>query len=151
MTATCSASCAAKNIYTLDSKGELLITIMSSLAQEENRSISENVTWGCRKRFADGKVSMPYKRFLGYRKGENGEPEIVPEEAEVVWRIYRMFLEGHTPYGIKRILEANQIPTPAGKGRPGSAWLPGVACIFRAGRVRQSSSARMLRVSSLRM
>ena len=45
-------------------KGELLITIMSSLAQEESRSISENVTWGQRKRFADGKVSMPYKRFI---------------------------------------------------------------------------------------
>ena len=104
-----------ENIYTLDSKGELLITIMSSLAQEESRSISENVTWGQRKRFADGKVSMPYKNFLGYRKGENGEPEIVPEEAEVVRRIYRLFLEGQTPYGIKQILEAEHIPTPAGK------------------------------------
>ena len=61
-----------ENIYTLDSKGELLITIMSSLAQEESRSISENVTWGHRKRFADGKVSLPYKRFLGYRKGADG-------------------------------------------------------------------------------
>lgn len=49
-----------ENIWTFDSKGELLITIMSSLAQEESRSISENVTWGQRKRFADGKVSMPY-------------------------------------------------------------------------------------------
>ena len=58
-----------ENIYTLDSKGELLITIRSSLAQEESRSISENVTWGHRKRFADRKVSLPYKRFLGYRKG----------------------------------------------------------------------------------
>ena len=104
-----------ENIYTLDSKGELLITIMSSLAQEESRSISENVTWGQRKRFADGKVSMPYKHFLGYRKGENGEPEIVPEEAEVVQRIYRLFLEGLTPYGIKRVLEEKHIPTPAGK------------------------------------
>ena len=53
-----------ENIYTLDSKGELLITIMSSLAQEESRSISENVTWGQRKRFSDGKVSLPYKQFL---------------------------------------------------------------------------------------
>jgi DNA invertase Pin-like site-specific DNA recombinase len=58
-----------ESIYTLDSKGELLITIMSSLAQEESRSISENVTWGQRKRMADGKVSLPYKRFLGYDKG----------------------------------------------------------------------------------
>ena len=58
-----------ENIYTFDGKGELLITIMSSLAQEESRSLSENITWGQRKRFSDGKVSMPYKRFLGYRKG----------------------------------------------------------------------------------
>ena len=59
-----------ENIRTLDGKGELLITIMSSLAQEESRSISENVTWGQRKRFADGKVSLPYRRFLGYEKGQ---------------------------------------------------------------------------------
>ncbi|MGM9600177.1 MAG: recombinase family protein, partial [Faecousia sp.] len=68
-----------ESIYTLDSKGELLITIMSTIAQEESRSISENVTWGQRKRFADGKVSMPYRHFLGYRKGADGLPEIVPE------------------------------------------------------------------------
>ena len=61
-----------ENIYTMDSKGELLITIMSSLAQEESRSISENVTWGQRKRFADGKLMLPYKAFLGYKKGANG-------------------------------------------------------------------------------
>ena len=61
-----------ENIWTLDSKGELLITIMSSLAQEESRSISENVTWGQRKRFADGKVTVPFNRFLGYDRGEDG-------------------------------------------------------------------------------
>lgn len=104
-----------ENIYTLDTKGELLITIMSSLAQEESRSISENVTWGQRKRFADGKVSMPYRRFLGYRKGENGEPEVIPEEAEIVLRIYRLFLSGQTPHGITKLLEADNVPTPAGK------------------------------------
>ena len=76
-----------ENIYTFDSKGELLLTIMSSLAQEESRSISENVTWGQRKRFADGKVNLPYKQFLGYRKGADGLPEIVPEEAAIVRRI----------------------------------------------------------------
>ena len=54
-----------ENIYTLDSKGELLITIMSSLAQEESRSISENVTWGKRKLFADGKITLPYSSFVG--------------------------------------------------------------------------------------
>jgi site-specific DNA recombinase len=104
-----------QNIYTLDTNGELLITIMSSVAQEESRSISENVTWGMRKRFAAGKVSMPYKRFLGYRKGEDGLPEIVEEEAKIVLRIYRLFLEGKTPYGIGEILMADDIPSPAGK------------------------------------
>ena len=61
-----------ENIWTFDGKGELLLTIMSSLAQEESRSISENVTWGHRKRFADGKVSIPYSRVLGFEKGEDG-------------------------------------------------------------------------------
>ena len=109
-----------QNIYTLDSKGELLITIMSSIAQEESRSISENVTWGMRKRFADGKVALPYKQFLGYRKGEDDLPEIVPEEAEIVRLIYRMFLEGKSPAYIARYLSENGIPTPSGKER----WRP---------------------------
>ena len=104
-----------ENIYTLDSKGELLITIMSSLAQEESRSISENVTWGQRKRFADGKVSLPYKRFLGYKRGENGLPDVVPEEAEIVRLIYRSFMEGMTPCKIAKTLTDKKIPTPAGK------------------------------------
>ena len=63
-----------ENIFTFDGKGELLLTIMSSLAQEESRSISENVTWGQRKRFADGKVNLPYKHFLGYDRGEGWRP-----------------------------------------------------------------------------
>ena len=104
-----------ENIYTFDGKGELLITIMSSLAQEESRSISENVAWGQRKRFADGKVSMPYKQFLGYRKGKDGQPEIVQEEAAVVRLIYRLFLEGKTQTAICRYLEQEGIPSPAGK------------------------------------
>ena len=104
-----------ENIYTLDSKGELLITIMSSLAQEESRSISENVTWGQRKRFADGKVTMPYRHFLGYRRGADGIPEIVPGEAELVKRIYRLFIQGKTAHAIGKILTAEGIPTPAGK------------------------------------
>lgn len=104
-----------EGIYTLDSKGELLITIMSSLAQEESRSISENVTWGQRKRFADGKVSLPYSHFLGYKKGEDGLPEIVPEEAEIVRFIYRSYMNGQTSYAIAKILTERHVPTPAGK------------------------------------
>ena len=104
-----------ENIYTLDSKGELLITIMSSLAQEESRSISENVTWGQRKRMADGKVSMAYKHFLGYEKGADGNPTIVEEEAKTVRQIYAMFLEGKTLREICAALTEDGIPTPAGK------------------------------------
>ena len=106
-----------EGIYTFDSKGELLITIMSSLAQEESRSISENVTWGQRKRFADGKVSLPYKSFLGYRKGPDGLPEIVPEEAEVVREIYKLFIQGKTVNWIATHLTSKAIPTPRGKER----------------------------------
>ncbi|WDC83322.1 recombinase family protein [Caloramator sp. mosi_1] len=105
-----------ENIYTMDSKGELLITIMSSLAQEESRSISENVTWGQRKRFADGRFSLPYKHFLGYTKGEDGYPKIVEEEAKIVRLIYRMFLEGKTALSIAKYLTENKVSTPAGKG-----------------------------------
>lgn len=85
-----------ENIWTFDAKGELLITIMSSLAQEEARSISENVTWGHRKRFADGKVTVPYSCFLGYDKGEDGNLVVNPEQAKLVRRIYDMYLEGHS-------------------------------------------------------
>ena len=104
-----------ENIWTLDSKGELLITIMSSLAQEESRSISENVTWGHRKRFADGKLNIPYSQFLGYRKGADGTPEIIPEEAELVRRIYRMFLDGKAVNFIANQLTKEGVPTPAKK------------------------------------
>ena len=104
-----------ENIYTLDSKGELLITIMSSLAQEESRSISENVTWGMRRRFEDGKVSLPYKRFLGYTKGPDGLPAIVEEEAEIVRLIYRLFLYGKSPSFIASLLTDEGFLTPGGK------------------------------------
>ena len=106
-----------ENIWTFDGKGELLLTIMSSLAQEESRSISENVTWGQRKRFSDGKVSLPYKSFLGYDKGENKDdpPVINEEQAKLVRRIYSMYMHGQTTGNIAKTLTAEGIPTPGGK------------------------------------
>ena len=104
-----------ENIWTLDSKGELLITIMSSLAQEESRSISENVTWGQRKRFADGKVCVPFRRFLGYDRGKDGNLVLNKDEAPIIKRIYGMFLQGMTPYGIAKKLTEDGILTPAKK------------------------------------
>ncbi len=106
-----------ENIWTLDSKGELLITIMSSLAQEESRSISENCTWGQRKRFADGKVTVPFKRFLGYDRGSDGNLVLNPDEAVTVRRIYSMFLQGMSPYGIATHLTADGIKSPGGKDK----------------------------------
>ena len=107
-----------ENIWTFDSKGELLITIMSSLAQEESRSISENVTWGHRRSFENGNVHLAYSRFLGYRKGSDGKPEIDPDEALVVELIYRLFLDGKTPIGICKTMEAKGIKAPGG----GNKW-----------------------------
>ena len=104
-----------ENIWSFDGKGELLLTIMSSLAQEESRSISDNVTWGQRKRFADGKVSMAFGQFLGYRRGPDGRPEIVPEEAQTVRLIYKLFMQGYTVNAISKKLMNDGILTPRGK------------------------------------
>ena len=107
-----------ENIWTFDSKGELLLTIMSSLAQEESRSISENVTWGQRKRFADGKVSFAYKNFMGLAKDkETGRIVVVPEEAKTVKLIFKLFLEGYTPHSIAAELTGRGIRTPMGKDK----------------------------------
>lgn len=104
-----------ENIYTFDAKGEVMLTIMSSLAQEESRSISENVTWGKRKSMADGKFSLAYKYFLGYEKGEDGLPKIVEEEAKVIRKIYSLFLDGETVRAIADYLTEQGILTPKGK------------------------------------
>lgn len=104
-----------QGIWTFDSTGELMITMLSSIAQEEARNISENVTWGHRKRFEDGKVLMSYKHFLGYDRGEDGKPVINPKEAETVRQIYRWFIEGKTPFMICKELDAQGIKTPGEK------------------------------------
>lgn len=104
-----------ENIWTFDGKGELLLTIMSSLAQEESRSISENCTWGQRKRFADGKVTVPFNRFLGYDRGPDGNLVVNPEQAKLVQRIYGMFLQGRSPFQIATALTKEGIPSPGGK------------------------------------
>lgn len=103
-----------ENIWTLDAKGELLITIMSSLAQEESRSISENTTWGQRKRFADGKASVAYKRFLAMTGaewrlcGQSG----AGKDRQL---IYKLFLDGLTCHAIASELTERKLPTPGGK------------------------------------
>ena len=102
-----------ENIWTFDSRGELLITIMSSLAQEESRSISENTTWGKRKQFAEGKTSVGYSAFLGYDK----DFQINEEQAKVVKLIYKLFLGGRSFYAITKELEKRGIKSPSGKDK----------------------------------
>ena len=104
-----------ENLWTLDPKSELILTIMASIAQEESRSISQNVTWGKRVSFQEGKVSFAYKSFLGYKK-ENDKLVIDEDEAVIVKMIYKMFLvEGKTPSGIASHLTSLNIKTPMGK------------------------------------
>lgn len=104
-----------ENIDTLDSKGEVLLTILSSLAQDESRNISENSRWGIVRRFQQGKVRVNHTRFLGYDKDENGELIINEEQAKVVRRIYEEYLSGKGIRAIGNGLEKDRILTGAGK------------------------------------
>ncbi len=99
-----------ENLWTLDSKSEFFITIMSGLAQDESRSTSENVRWGKQKAFADGKYYAPFSRFLGY----TNKWEIVPEEANIVKKIFEYYLSGYTYYSIATLLTEQHISTPTG-------------------------------------
>lgn len=87
---------------------------MSRLAQEEARSISENVTWGRRKRFADGKVTIPYGRFLGYDKGPDGNLVINQAQAVTVRYIYSLYLHGQSLASIARTLQKEGYQTATG-------------------------------------
>lgn len=109
-----------ENINTTDAKGEVLLTIMASLAQQESQSLSQNVKLGLQYRYQQGKVQVNHKRFMGYTKDEDGNLTIVPEEAEIIKRIYREYLEGQSLVGIGRALEKDGILTAAGKPR----WRP---------------------------
>ena len=117
-----------ESIWTFDSKGELLITIMSSLAQEESRSISENVKWGRRKRFADGQVTVPFSRFLGYDRGPDGNLMVNVEQAKLVRYIYALFLQGLSPNAIAKRLTDEGYMTVTGKAVWHSTTVARVLC-----------------------
>lgn len=93
-----------QNIDTLKNDSELYLVIYAGFAQSESESISKNITWTFRKKFEEGKPVFQYKRMLGYKKGEDGMPEIVPEEAAVVERIFTMYLAGEPTHVIARKL-----------------------------------------------
>lgn len=110
-----------EGVNTMESGGELLITILSSQAQEESRNISENRRWGVTRRFENGIVQVNHKKFLGYTKDEDGNLVLVPEEAVIVKRIFREYLEGKSIINIARGLDADGILTVTGLDH----WHPG--------------------------
>ena len=109
-----------ENINTLDAKGEVLLTILSSLAQDESRSISENSTWGIRRRYEQGQFKMSTKRFLGYDTDEEGNLVINKQQAKIVVRIYEEYLNGKTVEYIAREFTREGITTWNGKNE----WHP---------------------------
>lgn len=103
-----------QNCNSLEEDSEMYIGIYSVIAQTESENISANVRWGIQKRMKDGSYSVRCN-LLGYQKGEDGEPEIIPDEAAIVRDIYRLFLDGLSLGQIKEHLEANAIKTKQGK------------------------------------
>ena len=107
-----------ENINTLESDSEILITMMGAFAQAESESISANVRWGKRQAMREGKAIMQYKKLYAFRKGDDGEPEIIPEQAEVVVDIYNQYLMGASLRMIKEKLEADGVLNVSG----GTEW-----------------------------
>ena len=104
-----------ENINTLTMTSEFMIALYGSFAQAESESISKNILWGKEKAYREGKVPFQYKKLLGYRKGADGKPEIVPEEAETVRSIFNLYLDGYTLLNIAQILMDQKITTATGK------------------------------------
>lgn len=109
-----------ENINTIDSKGEVLLTIMASLAQQESESLSKNVKLGLQFRYQNGEVQVNHNRFMGYTKDENGHLIIDSAQAEIVKRIYREYLQGASLKQIGVGLEVDGILTAAGNAK----WRP---------------------------
>ena len=103
-----------EHINTLNITSEFTVALYGSFAQAESESISKNVTWGKEKAYREGRVNFQYKFLLGYEKGDDGQPKIVPEEAETVKLIYKLFLDGQSMRNIKYSLESKGLLTARG-------------------------------------
>ena len=107
-----------QGIHSNQPGAEFYITIYGSIAQSESENISANIKWGKAQSAKEGKVIFQYKNFLGYRKGEDGQPEIVPEEAETIRLIYDRFLAGDSlcVFLCLYLIEDTEISLAAGVG-----------------------------------
>lgn len=108
--------CEEQGIHSIQPVAEFYITIYGSIAQSESENISANVRRGKAQSAKEGNV-LQYKRFLGYHRGSDGKPEIDPEQAVAVKRIYERFLAGDSFATIANDLNADGIPTPSGIGQ----------------------------------
>ena len=106
-----------ENMNTLEIDSEILITMLGAFAQSESESISANVRWGIRQAMKEGKATIQYKYLYGYRKGDDGKPEIIPDQAEVVRKIYDLFLSGTPIRGIQEYLNASAVPNINGESK----------------------------------
>lgn len=105
-----------ENINTMKTDTEVFITMLAGFAQAQSESMSQSIRWGKRQSFKSGKVTFQYKRIYGYERGEDDQPKVIPEQAEIVRRIFESYLAGTSVPDIKRMLEAEGIP--AAKGKP---------------------------------
>ena len=99
-----------ENLNSISWESEFLLTLYGAFAQSESESISKNVSWGKRQAMKEGKVTIQYKHLLGYIRGADGKPEIVPDQAEIIRFIFKRYLAGDTLRAIKAQLEAEQVP-----------------------------------------
>ena len=106
-----------ENINTLEENSEVVLTILSSLAQEELNSLSLNIKMGKRMAMQEGRVKFNYTNIYAYRKGADGEPEIIPEEAEIIQLIYQLYLKGMSAVAIIKELEKRKINSHAKGGK----------------------------------
>lgn len=115
-----------ENINTLGAESELILSVLSSLAQDESRNISENTKWGIQKKFREGNIKISSKKFLGYDLDDEGRLVINPEEAKIVRRIYKEYLDGKSMGEIKKGLEIDRIKTVTRKEKWQESTIKGV-------------------------
>ena len=140
-----------ENINTLDSDSEMIITMMGAFAQAESESMSQNIRWGKRQAMREGRAHLNFSNLYAYEKGPDGKPKIIPEQAEVVRRIYRAFLAGQSLRMIRAWLEEKRSPMSRAEthGLPlrfvGSCLTKNTAGMFS---IKRPSSATALSVST---
>ena len=117
-----------ENINTMEEDSEFVLTILGSLAQAESESMSRNIKWGKRQAMKSGKVSFQYGKVYGYERGEDGRPKIIPEQAEVIRRIFNWYLSGASVADIVVRLNEEHILTPTGKAHWTDTAVRGILC-----------------------